>query len=103
MGDGQRPGTASEDSALVPAHTYFLFPPLLPFVLCVLQHLLPPQVKEVGRIGVELQTLFPIVPLQKKKKKSYVLVNDSSVPPPEFNIPNYFLNLFQHFPGKLST
>lgn len=74
MGDGQRPGTASEDSALVPAHTYFLFPPLLPLVLCVLQHLLPPQVKEVGRIGVELETLFPIVPLQKKKNHTFWLM-----------------------------
>lgn len=73
MGYGQRPGTASEDSALVPAHTYFLFPPLLPLVLCVLQHLLPPQVKEVGRIGVELQTLFPIIPLQKEIIHSYIM------------------------------
>lgn len=48
--------------------TYLLFPLLLPLVLCVLQHLLSPQVKEVGRIGVKLQTLLPIVPADGQKK-----------------------------------
>lgn len=53
---------------LVTVQTYLLFPPLLPLVLCVLQHLLSPQVKEVGWIGVELQTLLPIVPAEGPEK-----------------------------------
>lgn len=48
--------------------TYLLFPPLLPLVLRVLQHLLSPQVEEVGWIGVELQTLLPVVPADRENK-----------------------------------
>lgn len=39
--------------------------PLLHDVFGVLQHLLLPQVKEVGGIGVKLQGLLPIVPANK--------------------------------------
>lgn len=49
--------------------TYLLFPPLLPLVLRVLQHLLSPQVKEVGRVGVELQAFFPVVPADGQKRR----------------------------------
>lgn len=56
-----------QDPVLV--HTYLLFPPLLPLVLCVLQHLLSPKVKEVGWIGVELQTLLPIVPADVRNQE----------------------------------
>lgn len=42
---------------------YLLFPLLLPLVLCVLQHLLSPQVKEVGGVCVELQPLLTIIPV----------------------------------------
>lgn len=64
-----RPGPLLQGRRALPvsADTYFLFPPLLPLVLCVLQHLLPPQVKKVGRIGVELQALLPIIPLAKQQ------------------------------------
>lgn len=57
-----------QDPVLVFLHTYLLFSPLLPLVLCVLQHLLSPKVKEVGWIGVELQTLLPIVPADGEEK-----------------------------------
>lgn len=66
------------DSVPVFLHTYLLFSPLLPLVLCVLQHLLSPKVKEIGWVGVELQTLLPIIPadVEKKPVKSWwVLVN----------------------------
>lgn len=56
------------DPVLVIVPTYLLFPPLLPLVLRVLQHLFSPQVKEVGRVGVELQTLLPIVPAGRQRK-----------------------------------
>lgn len=59
---------AAHCPVLVFLHTYLLFSPLLPLVLCVLQHLLPPKVKEVGWIGVELQTLLPIVPADVEMK-----------------------------------
>lgn len=48
-------------------HTHLLFPSLLPLVLRVLQHLLSPQVKEVGWVGVELQALLPIIPAGDQK------------------------------------
>lgn len=44
-----------------PSHSVFAF--LLHDVLSVLQHLLLPQVKEVGGIRVELQGFPPIIPL----------------------------------------
>lgn len=67
-----------QDSVIVPAQTYLLFPPLLPLVLSVLQHLLPPQVKEVGWIGVELQALLSIVSAsgQHKSKRFCYLLAD---------------------------
>lgn len=57
-----------QDPVLIIVQTYLLFPPLLPLVLCVLQHLLSPQVEEVGWIGVELQTLLPVVPADRENK-----------------------------------
>ncbi len=59
--------TNCRDPVLVIVQTYLLFPPFLPLVLRVLQHLLSPQVKEVRRIGVELQALLPIVPAEGEK------------------------------------
>lgn len=47
--------------------TYLLFPPLLPLVLCVLQHLFPPQIKEIRWICVKLEAFLPIIPADKKK------------------------------------
>lgn len=41
---------------------YFLLPLFFPLVLCVLQHFLLPEVKEVGRISVELERFLVIVP-----------------------------------------
>lgn len=41
-----------------------LFPSLFPLVLCVLKHLLSPQVEEVRRISVKFETLFTIVPVR---------------------------------------
>ena len=41
---------------------------LLHDVLGVLQHLLLPQVKEVGGIGVKLQGLLPIVPIENNSQ-----------------------------------
>lgn len=56
-------------SAFFDCHTssislYLLLPFFLPLVLSVLQHLLPPQVKEVGWVSVELQSLLPIIPTE---------------------------------------
>lgn len=50
-------------------HTHLLFSPLLPLVLRVLQHLLPPEVEEVGRVGVELEALLPVVPAEEQKEQ----------------------------------
>lgn len=44
-----------------PSHS--VFAPLLHDVLGVLQHLLLPQVKEVGGISVKLQGLLPVIPV----------------------------------------
>lgn len=40
---------------------HLLLPLLFPLVLCVLQHLLLPQVKEVRRIGVEFKRFLVVV------------------------------------------
>ena len=53
---------------------YLLFPLLLPLVLCVLQHLLSPQVKEVGGVGVELQPLLTIIPAGGKHSYPQTLI-----------------------------
>lgn len=64
-------GSTARTPALVLAHTHththLLFPSLLPLVLRVLQHLLPPQVEEVGWVGVELQALLPVIPAEGQK------------------------------------
>lgn len=41
---------------------YLLLPLFFSFVLGVLQHFFLPQIKEIWRIGIELQTLFSIIP-----------------------------------------
>lgn len=41
---------------------YLLLPLFFSFVFCVLQHFFLPQIKEIWRIGIELQTLFSIIP-----------------------------------------
>lgn len=60
---------------LLLVYTYLLFPPLLPLVLCVLQHLFSPKVKEVRWIGVELQALLSIIPADISKTKKIWLAH----------------------------
>uniref|UniRef100_A0A2M4B3K2 Putative secreted protein n=1 Tax=Anopheles triannulatus TaxID=58253 RepID=A0A2M4B3K2_9DIPT len=40
-----------------------LFAPIVHHALGILQHLLPPQLEEVVRIGIELQSILSIVPI----------------------------------------
>lgn len=48
---------------------YFVLPLLLPLVLRVPQHLLSPQVEEVGGVSVELQPLLVVIPTGSKGKR----------------------------------
>lgn len=41
---------------------YLLLPFLFPLILCVLKHLLLPEVEEVGGISVELKCFLVIIP-----------------------------------------
>lgn len=51
------------ESIAAPAGTPYLLPPLLfAFVLGGLQHLLLPQVEEVGGVCVELQSVLFVIP-----------------------------------------
>lgn len=60
--------------------SYFLLPLLFPLILCVLQHLLLPQVKEVRRICIELESFLVIIPkqtqlkIQSKKQQSWTQI-----------------------------
>lgn len=47
---------------------YLLLPLLFPLILCVLQHLLLPQIEEVGGISVELKCLLVIIPALTSKR-----------------------------------
>lgn len=45
---------------------YLLLPLLFPLILRVLQHLLLPQVEEVGRIRVEFKCFLVVIPEEKQ-------------------------------------
>ena len=48
---------------------YLLLPLLFPLVLCVLQHLFLPQVKEVGWVSVELKCFLVVIPTETDTRK----------------------------------
>lgn len=50
-------------------HTHLLPPLLLAFVLGGLQHLLFPQVEEVGGVSVELERILLVIPERKEREK----------------------------------
>lgn len=47
--------------------THLLSPLFFSLVLCGLQHFLPPEVKEVGGVCVELQCVLLIISIKRKK------------------------------------
>lgn len=53
---------------------YLLLPLFFSFVLSVLQHFFLPQIKEIWRIGIELQTLFSIIPEIQQHKQGILFI-----------------------------